>query len=142
MKKTLSLVLALITLMLCLVGCAKEVNTITDFSKFSDMTQDGTDKIEVTFDNHSGSPFRFTIEEKEDIEEIMHIIFSATFEKMKQDVNGGSNTSIKIIQGEKTYSMGVMRNYEGKTGYTFTTTELQDKIIELAREAGAFDGIE
>ena len=141
-EKTSSLVLALITLLLCLVGCAKEVNTITDFSKFSDMTQDGTDKIEVTFDNHSGAPFYFAVEDQEDIDEIMDIIFALSFEQMKQDVNGGSNTSIKIIQGEKTYSMGVMRNYEGKTGYTFTTTELQDKIIELAREAGAFDGIE
>ena len=141
MKKLIAFVLTLVCL-LSLVGCAKEINTITDFSKFADMTKDGTDKIEVTFDNNTGTPFYFTIEEKEDIDEIMDIIFSASFEKMREKVNGGSHTSIKILQGENVYGMGVMRNYEGKTGYTFTSTVLQDKIIELAREAGAFDSIE
>ena len=148
MKKLIAIVLALVCV-LGLVSCGignneneKEVNTITDFSKFSDMTKDGTDKIEVTFDNNTGVPFYFTIEEKEDIDEIMDIIFSASFEKMRKEVKGGSNTSIKILQDETTYSMGVMRNYEGQNGYTFTSTELQDKIIELARKAGAFEGIE
>lgn len=138
MKKLIAFVLTLVCL-LSLVGCAKEINTITDFSKFADMTKDGTDKIEVTFDNNTGTPFYFTIEDKEDIDEIMDIIFSASFEQMREEVNGGSHTSIKILQGENVYSMGVMRNYEGKTGYTFTSTVLQDKIIELAREAGAYD---
>ena len=76
MKKLIAFVLTLVCL-LSLVGCAKEINTITDFSKFADMTKDGTDKIEVTFDNNTGTPFYFTIEEKEDIDEIMDIIFSA-----------------------------------------------------------------
>lgn len=140
MKRLIALILSL-ACSLGLVGCAKEINTITDFSRFADMTKDGTDKIEVTFDNNTGTPFYFTIEDKEDIDEIMDIIFSASFEKMREEVNGGSHTSIKILQGENVYSMGVMRNYEGKTGYTFTSTVLQDKIIELAREAGAFDGV-
>ena len=140
MKKSLALFL-IFALTWSFVGCSKPINTITDFSGFAEMTRE-TDKIEVTFDNNTGTPFYFAIEDQEDIDEIMDIIFAASFEKMKRDVNGGSHTSIKIIQGEKTYSMGVMRNYEGKTGYTFTTTELQDKIIELAREAGAFDDIE
>ena len=126
---------------LSLDASKEKVGIITDFTKFYDMTRE-TDKIEVPFDNNSGEPFYFTIEDKEDIDEIMDIIFSASFEKMREEVNGGSHTSIKILQGENVYSMGVMRNYEGKTGYTFTSTVLQDKIIELAREAGAFDSIE
>ena len=141
MKKSIAMVLAFVCV-LGFVGCAKEINTITDFSKFAGMTKNGTDKIEVTFDNNTGTPFYFTIEDKEDIDEIMDIIFSASFEKMKQEVNGGSHTSIKIIQGENAYSMGVMRNYEGKTGYACSSTELQNKIIDLARKAGAFEGIE
>ena len=140
MKKSLAFLLAFVCAM-SLIGCAKEINTITDFSQFSDMIRE-TDRIDVTFDNNTGTPFYFAIDDQEKIEEIMDIIFSASFEKMKKEVNGGSNTSIKIIQGEKEYSMGVMRNYEGKTGYTFTTSDLQNKIMELAREAGAFDGIE
>ena len=101
-----------------------------------------TERIDVTFDNHTGAPFCFTIEDQAEIEKIMDIIFSASFVKMKQEVNGGSNTSIKIVQGDRVYSMGAIRNYEGKIGYTFTTTELQDEITKLAREAGAFDGVE
>ena len=141
MKKTLSLVLVFI-LLACLVGCSKEVNTITDFSKFSDMTQDGTDRIEVTFDNYSGSPFYFTIEDQEDIDEIMNIIFNDTFENMGEEVNDGNHSSIRIIQGERTYDMSLSANKEGKYYYAFSTADLYDKIMELAREAGAFEGVE
>ena len=82
MKKLLALTLALTVFLACFVGCTKEVNTVTDFSKFEGMTKDGTDKIEVTFDNYSGYPFYFTIEDKDDIDEIMEIIFSASFNRM------------------------------------------------------------
>lgn len=141
MKKTLSLVFAFI-LLACLVGCRKEVNTITDFSKFSDMTQNGTDKIEVTFDNYSGYPFYFTIEDQEDIDEIMTIIFSSSFNKMEKDVNGGDHTSMKFIQGEKEYQLHAFMNKEGQYYYSFSTTDLQTKIQELARKAGAFEDVD
>ena len=140
MKKSLAFLLALVSA-ISLFGCSRQINTITDFSRFADMTRD-TERIDVTFDNHTGAPFCFTIEDQAEIEKIMDIIFSASFVKMKQEVNGGSNTSINIVQGDRVYSMGVIRNYEGKIGYTFTTTELQDEITKLAREAGAFDGVE
>ena len=141
MKKTLSLIL-LFMLLVCSVGCSKEVNTITDFSKFSDMTQDGTDKIEVTFDNYSGSPFYFTIEDQEDVDEIMNIIFSSSFNKMEKEANGGDHTSMKIIQGEKEYQLHAFMNKEGRYYYSFLNTDLQTKIQEIAREAGAFKNIE
>ena len=152
MKKLLALALALTTLLFCLVGCdilkntaddepSKEITTISDFSKFADMTRE-TDKIEVEFDNYSGYPFYFTIEDQEDIEEIMNIIFSASFTKMGTEPNGGDHTSITIIQGEKEYKMHAFMNKEGQYYYSFSTTELQLKINELAREAGAFDGVE
>ena len=141
MKKTMSLVLVFM-LLACLVGCSKEVNTITDFSKFSDMTQDGTDKIEVTFDNYSGYPFYFTIDAQEDIDEIMDIIFSSSFTKMEKEVNGGDHTSMKIIQGEKEYQLHTFMNKEGQYYYSFSTTDLQTKIQELAREAGAFENVD
>ena len=142
MKKLIALTLALVLLLCCLVGCAKEVNTITDFSKFEGMTKDGTDKIEVTFDNYSGYPFYFTIEDKDDIDEIMEIIFSASFNKMEKEVNGGDHTSIKIIQGENEYNLHAFMNKEGRYYYSFTTTELLSKIQELAKETGAFDWVE
>ena len=146
MKKLIALVLALVCVLI-LVGCVsenndnkKEVNTITDFSKFSDMTKGGTDKIEVTFDNHSGSPFYFTIEDKENIDEIMNIIFSSSFEKCGE-MNDGSHTSIKIVQGDKEYKMHISHNKEGESYYSFTTSDLFLKITELGEDAGAFENI-
>ena len=152
MKKILSLILAILTLLFCFVGCndfkkptgdeiGKGITTITDFSKFSALKQEA-DKIEVTFDNNSGTPFYFTIVDSEDINEIMNIIFTATFEKMGAEVNDGSHTSIRIFQGENEYVMHVGSNKEGSYYYAFSTSDLQDKINELAREAGAFDGVE
>ena len=124
------------------LDAAKEkVGTVTDFSKFSNMTRE-TSKIEVTFDNNTGAPFYFTIEDQEDIDEIMNIIFNDTFENMGEEVNDGNHSSIRIIQGERTYDMSLSANKEGKYYYSFSTTDLYDKIIELAREAGAFEGVE
>ena len=140
MKKILFFILTF-ALLLSLSGCAKEVNSITDFSRFADMTRDGTDKIEVTFDNYSGYPFYFTIDDGEDVDEIMSIIFSSTFTKMEKEVNGGDHSSMRIIQGEKEYQLHAFMNKEGRYYYSFSTTDLQKKLHELAREAGAFDGI-
>ncbi len=124
------------------LDAAKEkVGTVTDFSKFSNMTRE-TSKIEVTFDNNTGAPFYFTIEDQENIDEIMNIIFTDTFENMGEEVNDGNHSSIKIIQGERIYDMSLSANKEGKYYYSFSTTDLYDKIIELAREAGAFEGVE
>ena len=124
------------------LNAAKEkVGTVTDFSKFSNMTRE-TSKIEVTFDNNTGAPFYFTIEDQENIDEIMNIIFTDTFENMGEEVNDGNHSSIKIIQGERIYDMSLSANKEGKYYYSFSTTDLYDKIIELARKAGAFEGVE
>lgn len=124
-----------------LFGCAKEIKSITDFSDFSDMKQDGTDKIEVTFDNSSGTPFNFTVEEKEDIDVIMDIIFSSSFKNVGKEPYDGGHTRIVIVQGENEYGMHVVSNKEGKNHYAFSTDELQNKIIKLAREAGAYENV-
>ena len=131
-----------IMLMFSLVGCSKELSSINDFSRFSSMKQDETDRIEVEFDNYSGSPFYFTIEDQDDIDEIMNIIFSSSFKRMEKEENGGDHTSIAIIQGETQYKLHVVMNKEGKYYYSFATTELQDKINELAREVGAYESVE
>ena len=125
---------------LSLDASKEKVGIITDFTKFYDMTRE-TDKIEVTFDNNSGMPFCFTIEDKEDIDEIMNIIFTDTFENMGEEVNDGNHTSIKIIQGGREYVMHTYNNKNGDYYYSFSTTELYDKIVELAREAGAYENV-
>ena len=150
MKKIFSGLIAMITLF-SLFSCAylfggendanKEINTITDFSKYANMTRE-TDKIEVTFDNYTGKPFCFTIEDKQDIDEIMNIVFSASFVNRGNELFAGDNTSITIIQGDAKYTLGVNGSREGKNFYAFSTQELHGKIRELARKAGAYYAVE
>lgn len=124
-----------------LFGCGKEIKSITDFSEYADMTRE-TDKIEVTFDNNSGSPFYFTIEKQEDIRQIMSIVFSSTFRNMGKEHFDGNHTYISIIQGEHKYDLHLLMNKEGKYYYSFATDDLQNKINELARNAGAYNNTE
>ncbi len=124
-----------------LFGCGKEIKSITDFSEYADMTRE-TDKIEVTFDNNSGSPFYFTIEKQEDIRQIMSIVFSSTFKNMGKEPFNGNHTYISIIQGEHKYDLHLLMNKEGKYYYSFATDDLQNKINELARHAGAYNNTE
>ena len=124
-----------------LFGCGKEIKSITDFSAYADMTRE-TDKIEVTFDNNSGSPFYFTIEKQEDIRQIMSIVFSSTFKNMGKEPFNGNHTYISIIQGEHKYDLHLLMNKEGKYYYSFATDDLQNKINELARHAGAYNNTE
>ncbi len=124
-----------------LFGCGKEIKSITDFSEYADMTRE-TDKIEVTFDNNSGSPFYFTIEKQEDIRQIMSIVFSSTFKNMGKELFAGDNTYISIIQDERKYNLHLLMNKEGKYYYSFATDDLQNKINELARNAGAYNNTE
>ena len=82
MRLTTKLLCGVLTMVMAfgLFGCSPsdnedknndvEIENITDFSKFSTMEQI-TDRIEVTFDNNSGVPFYFAIENEADIDEIM-----------------------------------------------------------------------
>lgn len=121
-----------------LFGCSKEIKSITDFSEYANMTWE-TDKIEVMLDNNSGSPFYFTIERQEDIRQIMSIVFSSTFKNMGKEPFDGNHTYISIIQGEHKYDLHLLMNKEGNYYYSFATDDLQNKINELARNAGAYN---
>lgn len=152
MRLTTKLLCGVLTMVMAfgLFGCSPsdnedknndvEIENITDFSKFSTMEQI-TDRIEVTFDNNSGVPFYFAIENEADIDEIMEIIFSSSFKKRGKEINDGNHTSIKIIQGDREYVMHTSNNKNGDYYYSFSTTELYDKIVELAREAGAYENV-
>ena len=87
-------------LLICfLAACQKEINSITDFPKFSDMTQDGTESINVEFDV-GGDCYEFIIEDEEAINEVMEIIFTLEFSKgHTEPLFPGVNTRITIHQG-------------------------------------------
>lgn len=148
MKKATAVAGLMILLLVAgLFGCArktaavKTIQSVTDLSRCAGMTND-TDRIEVQFDNYSGEPFLFTIEDPEQIRQIMELLFSASLEDWGTDgAFAGCNTSITVVQGENSYTLNVQINREGDHYYAFSTGELSDKITELARAAGAYEGV-
>ena len=144
--KRLTALIIMLAMIMSFVGCAgddgtAQISTITDFKRFAEMSRD-TDRIDVTFDTLSGYPFYFTIEDSNDIEEVMNIIFSSSLNKLGEEVNDGNHTYIKIVQGDDTYTMSVSSNKEGKYYYSFSSTDLADKITILAIEAGVYGDLE
>ncbi len=135
--KKIGLLLMSILLALTFVGC-KEIKTLADFERFEGMTKQ-TEKIEVCFDNNTGVPFYFTISDQEEIDEIMEIIFSSELKNAGSTPSAGDNTSLTIFQGESKYVVNFRVNKEGRNYYFFQTGDLQNKIREFARAAGAYD---
>lgn len=106
--------------------------------RFADLHKTA-DSIEVEFDNHTGKPFKFTVEDKNEIAEIMNIILNEELNNVGKGLPPvGDNTWITIHQGEKSYRLSVRYNIEKDIYYGFSF-ELQSKIIELATARGAYD---
>lgn len=116
-----------------------DIEKLTDISRYSTMTPEGTEEIEVEFDNNTGALFYFTIEDEETICEIMDIVINAGVEAKEGDLWDGDNTYINIVQGNNEYRLSVRANKEKDTFYYFKEPDLQNKITELAREAGAYE---
>lgn len=138
-KKLLIPLLLLCIMLFTIAGCsdANSIEYITDLERFSDMQQTA-DSIDVKFDNHTGKPFKFTIEDENDIAEIMNIVLSDKLKNLGKELPPGDNTFITIHQEEKAYSLSVRINDEKDTYYAFSD-KLQNKIIDLAIARGAYD---
>lgn len=140
MKAKKLIILLFFIALFAMVGCSttKSVEYITDFERFADM-QETADSIDVEFDNHTGRSFKFTLEDENDIADIMNIVLT---EELTNIGNGlppvGDNTQITIHQGEKSYTLSVRHNREKDTYYAFSF-DLQSKVIDLATARGAYD---
>lgn len=143
MKKRLLWLLSVVfcfVLCVSLVACGGDnIKKLTDISRFSSMTIDGTDRIDVEFDNNTGSSFDFSITEEDTICDVMDIVINAEVYAKDGDLWAGDNTSITIVQGSNEYHLSVRANKENGTFYYFENSDLQDKINELARLAGAYE---
>ena len=141
--KIKKLLTPLLFLMSCMFGFSACSNTkaivhITDMERFADM-KESADSIDVEFDNHTGKPFKFTVEDENDISEIMNIVLTEELANMGNNLPPvGDNTWIIIHQGEKSYRLSVRHNSEKDIyyGYSF---DLQSKVIEFATARGAYD---
>ncbi len=136
----LIIIIALIAIVSVIITytCTKPVKYITEMDRFCNMRQTA-DSIDIEFDNHTGKPFEFTIEDESDINQIMGIIFTVELHDLKHDYLMGDNTYITINQGGKSYSLSVRINSQDGHNYAFSTDELQSKIIDLAIKNGAYD---
>lgn len=128
--------ISVVCVCMCLfVSCQKEINSITDFSKFSDMTQDGTESIDVKFDI-GGDYFEFIIEDEKEINAVMEIIFSLEFSKgHTEPLSPGSNTRLTVNQGENHFNMSVRYIAQDDRIY-YLDNALQSKISDIAEQYG------
>ena len=110
--------------------------SITDFSEFDGMTRTA-DKIEIDYwDIDTDSTTRLTVENQEDIAEIMDIIFTETHYELNRAEHLGNSHVIYIYQGEKIYSLRSNCNLLDGSIYTTPENDLNEKILALAEEAG------
>lgn len=138
-KKLIITLLLLLSCMFAFTACSNPIKHITDMERFADM-QETAASIEVEFDNHTGKPFKFTVDDENDIAKIMNIVLTEELNNIgKGDIPPGDNTFITIRQGEKSYSLSLRINSEKGTYYSFATDRLQSKIIDLATERDAYD---
>lgn len=146
MKKVLFAIMSVLfgsVFLMAFAGCSDSIVSITDIERYSDM-QSRADKIDVDFDNGTQESFPFTITDVEEIAEIMDIIFttSLSYGGKSKEVPPLGNTSLTVYSAEKSYTLGVHFIFEGENYYSFSTSELAEKITALATERGAFEGAE
>lgn len=142
MSKTI--ISTVLTALICLslfavAGCSDGISIIyiTDIKDFSDI-QSNTDKIEIDFDNHTGKPFKFTIDDKVTINQIMDIVLHDKLTNIGKEFPPGDNTFMTVYQGENAYRLSVRVNGANGNYYAFSS-DLQSKIIDLAIAQGAYD---
>lgn len=112
---------------------------ITDIEGFADM-QSGGDKIEVNFENGTQFGFNFTIEDKEDIEDIVNTVLTTRLTNLGKNSPDapGDNTNFTVYQGDNAYRIALSGVWSNDNRYAFSTNDLRDKINTIATEAGAF----
>ncbi|MDE5728944.1 MAG: hypothetical protein K2I20_02065 [Clostridia bacterium] len=136
-KKFLTPLILVCIALFAAVGCAG-VEVITDIAGYENF-QRGGDKIDVVFENGTQSGFEFTIEDKDEIDEIVNLALTTRLNNAgKRPFAPGQNTYITIYQGEKSYNLNVVGVTSGEYLYVFATTDLNDKIRDMAERLGAF----
>lgn len=132
MKKTLSLILALITILLCLVGCTDTPKKLVELEEYSSMTIDGTSSIEVVYDYIEGefTTYEFVIDDQETIEKIMTEVFNLELKDYPDDRDIDIYQRWIIVkQGNNTYHIDLTLASDGEKQYICQSQKVRD-IIE------------
>ena len=89
LKRYLSAIIIVVIALALLVGCDDSSITygreykITEFSTFTDMTRNGTDKIEIYYAENNAD-ITFTIKDAETVDDLMDCVCNITARKKKR----------------------------------------------------------
>ena len=144
-KSVITIILSAILYIVLFVfaGCsdtANSINAIKDIELYSDM-QAGGDKIDVDFDNGKKYGYRFSIEDKSDINEIVNLVLTAKLTNVGNDTPAPmGNTSLTIRQGANSYGISLNGITIDNNCYVLSTNgKLREIITAIATEKGAYD---
>ena len=148
LKSYLSAIIIVVITLILLVGCDDLSITygreykITEFSAFSDMTVDGTDKIEIYYAENNAD-ITFTIKDADTIDDLMDCVCNITARKKKPNVeiDIAFFGEMKIYQGDKIYSLNFHNIIENGVEYLTNTNDLQDKVRSLAKSHSSINAI-
>ena len=148
LKRYLSVIIIAIITLALLVGCDDTSITygreykLTEFSAFSGMTADGTDKIEIYYAENNAD-VTFTIKDADTLDDLMDCVYNITARKKKPnvDIDIAFFGEMKIYQGDKTYSLNFHNIIENGVEYLTDTNELQDKVRVLAKSYSDVDAV-
>lgn len=137
MKKTLSLILALITILLCLVGCTDTPKKLVELEEYSSMTIDGTSSIEVVYDYIEGefTTYEFVIDDQETIEKIMTEVFNLELKNYpkNQDIDVYQQWII-VKQNNNEYHIDLTLAFEGEKRYICQSQKVREIIEKYIEE--------
>ena len=164
MKKTISLLLALIALLLCFVGCNEQSNNLNpvdlgkhssiatngttsddrnnkpkliELRQYSSMTLNGTTSIEVVYDYIKGefNTYEFVIEDTEVIEKIMAEIFNMELKDYPKDRDINIYQRwITVKQANNEYRINLSIASDGENQYICQSQEIREIIEKYIEE--------
>ncbi len=115
-------------IILILSSCKKSINYITDIPEYKKLTKE-VDKIEVQYDTNDGYTFDFTIDDQDELNEIMDLILNTKLEK--STIMDGGHTVLYIYKDSKVYRVSVSSVGYKDLVYAFETSGLYYKIEEI-----------
>ena len=141
------LIVASVACLTCvaLVGCTQSsYSSLTKVSEYKDM-KGGGDRIEVRCDGKINClidyNFYFSIQDKDDIDEIVNLLVNTRLEREDLPPAPGASGgyTLKVFQGEKTFTVSTNGVYVKDKRYVFATDDLFNKIKSLSDSKGASD---
>ena len=114
-----------------MLSCKNQINYITDIDSYSNLTKN-CDSIRVSYDINESTPYIFTINDKNELDDIMELILSTKLNS--GEVRDGNHTTLTIYYESFDVTINSsFVNYKNKV-YYFENSNLYTKIQELSQK--------